>query len=306
MSFRKQPKTLSAATKRINALLDELQLSNLKEEQEVVIAMEYHKIFDVKALWGYSKKGLIEGGFPASAAHELVAKIRGAYDQKLKRYENDRAFVQSPHFNGGGKVMLAADYKGNHEDVYRKYGLTSSDVRQLDKDFWGIEGQKAIPIQGFCHKDTTDVRDIPEDQYKGKISHDWFWGMVGNAAKQGERLEKMEARGLEAIEKAAGTGSLDGDAAVLLDICRENPHIAEMKKGWPPTSSDLSQVQLDGVTVNSTGQVTKLLLPGWQLTGENFCSTSATTNFCLHRVALHNRRSEGTRNPRSHGESAQR
>ena len=89
MSFRKQPKTLSAATKRINALLDELQLSNLKEEQEVVIAMEYHKIFDVKALWGYSKKGLIEGGFPASAAHELVAKVRGAYDQKLKRPNND-------------------------------------------------------------------------------------------------------------------------------------------------------------------------------------------------------------------------
>ena len=135
MFFRKRPKKLSAATKRVHALLDELQLGDLKEEQQVVIAMEYHKIFDVKALKGYlalkrySEAELIEGGFPASAAHELVAKIRGAYDQKLKRYENDRAFVQSPHFNDGGKVMLAADYKGNHEDVYRKYGLTSSDVR---------------------------------------------------------------------------------------------------------------------------------------------------------------------------------
>ena len=76
MSSRKQPKTLSADTKLARALLDKLQLSNLKEEQEVVIAMEYHKIFDVKALWGYSEAELIEGGFPASAAHELVGLAR--------------------------------------------------------------------------------------------------------------------------------------------------------------------------------------------------------------------------------------
>ena len=39
MYSRKQPKTLSAATKRVLALLDELQLSDLKKEEQVVLAM---------------------------------------------------------------------------------------------------------------------------------------------------------------------------------------------------------------------------------------------------------------------------
>ena len=79
MFFRKQPKKLSAATKQVHALLKKLQLSDLKKEEQVVLAMEMHSIFDVKALKGYlalkrySEAELIEGGFPESAAHGLLA-----------------------------------------------------------------------------------------------------------------------------------------------------------------------------------------------------------------------------------------
>eukprot|EP00935_MAST-01C_sp_MAST-1C-sp1_P002333 g2333.t1 len=182
------------------------------------------------------------------------------YDLRLGRFTDDRAFVHHKDLNGD-KIMLAESYEHNHEDVYEKYGYMQSDVYKLG----------SIPTQGFCHKDTTDFATIREDQYeslgiviKGKISRDWYIGLTGNAAKQGgKRLEKLQARGKKAI---AAAGSVHGDAAVLLDICEKNPHIATMKAGWPPTSSDLSQAQLDGVAVNSTGQVTKLVLSDWQLT----------------------------------------
>ena len=39
MSSRKQKKALSAATKQVHALLDKLQLSDFKEEEQVVLAM---------------------------------------------------------------------------------------------------------------------------------------------------------------------------------------------------------------------------------------------------------------------------
>ena len=277
MFFRKRPKKLSAATKRVHALLDELQLSKLKKEQQVVLAMEMHSIFDVKALKEYlalkrySEAELIEGGFPDSAARRLLASA--ARISLLGRDPDNRAFVWSPYFNGG-VIMLAQDPDNNHEDVYLQHGLTSSDVRRLQLD-GGMWVDKGAPIQGFCHKDTANFSTIPKEQYeslgiviKGKISEDWWRGNAGNAAKQGKRLEKLQARGEEAI---AAAGSVHGDAAVLLDICRVNPHIATMKAGWPPTSSDLSQAQLDGVTVNSTGQVTELNLDRWQLTGESLC-----------------------------------
>ena len=94
--------------------------------------------------------------------------------------------------------------------------------------------------------------------------------------KQPARLKKAQKAGTKAIKAAAikAAGSVHGDAAVLLDICEEIPHIAAMNVGWPPTSSDLSQVQLAGVKVNSTGQVTELDLKKWELAGENLCSTS--------------------------------
>ena len=73
-------KTLSANTKKVHALLDKLQLSDRKEEQ-VVLAMEMHSIFDVKALKGYlalkrySEAELIEGRTSASAATRSSATL---------------------------------------------------------------------------------------------------------------------------------------------------------------------------------------------------------------------------------------
>ena len=132
MSSRKQKKALSAATKQVHALLDKLQLSDLKKEGQVVLAMEMHSIFDVKALkeylaqkW-YSEAELIEGGFPASTAQGLLASadVSAALACiSLKGRDPDsRAFVHSPHFNGG-EIMLAKDPDDNHEDVYGQHGL---------------------------------------------------------------------------------------------------------------------------------------------------------------------------------------
>ena len=83
MSSRKQPKTLSAATKQVHALLDELrlQLSDLKEREQLVLALEMHSIFDVKALKEYlalnrySEAELIEGRTSASAATRSSATL---------------------------------------------------------------------------------------------------------------------------------------------------------------------------------------------------------------------------------------
>ena len=51
---------------------------------------------------------------------------------------------------------------------------------------------------------------------------------------------------------------------MLFDIRRANPHIGAVSAGWKDLSptSDLSNVQLGGVMVNSTGQVTELDLSG--------------------------------------------
>ena len=119
-------------------------------------------------------------------------------------------------------------------------------------------------------------------------------------------MEKLKAREEEAIKAAEKAGGLfefhDGDAAVLFDIRRANPHIGAVSAGWKDLSptSDLSKVQLGGVTVNSTGQVTKLDLGSLQLTGENSCSTNRASDpsrTCACSAAVHDRQFEGARVP---------
>lgn len=90
-----------------------------------------------------------------------------------------RAFVSSPHLNDG-KLMLGNDHHANHEDVLGQHGGIFA-VRGLCKT------GKPCPVQGYCHKDTKHVSEIPKCQYKGHISEQWYNGKVGNAVSaQGE------------------------------------------------------------------------------------------------------------------------
>jgi hypothetical protein len=74
-------------------------------------------------------------------------------------------------------------------------------------------------------------------------------------------------------------GNLQGDAAVLFAIRCDNAHIGASRTGWKDLTpaSDLSKLDLQGVTVNGSGKITRLDFSGWVLTGERLlCSTSAT------------------------------
>ena len=65
--------------------------------------------------------------------------------------------------------MLGNDHHANHEDVLGQHGGIFA-VRGLCKT------GKPCPVQGYCHKDTKHVSEIPKCQYKGHISEQWYNG----------------------------------------------------------------------------------------------------------------------------------
>ena len=66
--------------------------------------------------------------------------------------------------------------------------------------------------------------------------------------------------------------------------------LTSLHDGW----NELPSTDVDFI-IESFPQLTELDLSDLGLTGEHLCRTSGTLNFCLHRVALHNRQSEGSR-----------